>query len=93
MCTINSCKEEQGLFVVIHSEPAALVPLSLEDHQYRGENDYPLSPTPKSQNGCKNQNILQSFFYYTTQSRLDSLETEVTQLQKQIKRVTRLNKK
>ena len=32
-------------------------------------------------------------FYYTTQSRLDSLETEVTQLQKQIKRVTRLNKK
>ena len=32
-------------------------------------------------------------FYYTTQSRLDSLETEVTQLQKQIKRITRLNKK
>lgn len=32
-------------------------------------------------------------FYYTTQSRLDSLETEVTQLQKQIKRLTRLNKK
>ena len=32
-------------------------------------------------------------FYYTTQSRLDSLEVEVTQLQKQIKRVTRLNKK
>ena len=32
-------------------------------------------------------------FYYTTQSRLDSLETAVTQLQKQIKRLTRLNKK
>ena len=32
-------------------------------------------------------------FYYTTQSRLDSLETEVTQLQKQKKRITRLNKK
>ena len=32
-------------------------------------------------------------FYYTTQSRLDSLEIDVVQLQKQIKRVTRLNKK
>jgi len=28
-------------------------------------------------------------FYYTTQARLDSLEQEVTKLQKQVKRVTR----
>jgi hypothetical protein len=28
-------------------------------------------------------------FYYTTQSRLDSLEQEVSQLHKQIKRLTR----
>ena len=28
-------------------------------------------------------------FYYTTQSRLDNLETEVSQLQKQVKRIAR----
>ena len=28
-------------------------------------------------------------FYYTTQARLDSLEQEVTTLQKQVKRITR----
>ena len=32
-------------------------------------------------------------FYYTTQDRLTHLEEDVMQLQKQIKRVTRLNKK
>ena len=32
-------------------------------------------------------------FYYTTQIRLDSLEQEVTQVKKQIKRLTRLTKK
>tara|TARA_R100000008_G_scaffold83920_1_gene70076 strand:- start:4233 stop:4400 length:168 start_codon:yes stop_codon:yes gene_type:complete len=32
-------------------------------------------------------------FYYTTQSRLDSLETEVTKLQKQVKKIARQNKK
>ena len=32
-------------------------------------------------------------FYYTTQDRLIHLEEDVVQLQKQIKRVTRLNKK
>ena len=32
-------------------------------------------------------------FYYTTQSRLNSLETEVTKLQKQVKRVIRRNSK
>jgi hypothetical protein len=32
-------------------------------------------------------------FYYTTQTRLDSLEQEVTSLKKQIKRVTRKNNK
>ena len=32
-------------------------------------------------------------FYYTTQDRLTHLEEDVIQLQKQIKRVTRLNKK
>tara|TARA_Y100000004_G_C8842254_1_gene381035 strand:- start:431 stop:598 length:168 start_codon:yes stop_codon:yes gene_type:complete len=32
-------------------------------------------------------------FYYTTQDRLDSLETEVTQLKKQVKRAIRQNKK
>ena len=31
-------------------------------------------------------------FYYTTQSRLDILEQEVTQLQKQIKKIRRINK-
>jgi len=31
-------------------------------------------------------------FYYTTQTRLDSLEQEVTQVKKQIKRLTRKNK-
>ena len=30
-------------------------------------------------------------FYYTTQSRLDSLEQEVTTLKKQIKRIARKN--
>ena len=32
-------------------------------------------------------------FYYTTQNRLDSLETEVTNLQKQVKKITRQSKK
>ena len=32
-------------------------------------------------------------FYYSTQIRLDNLEEEVTVLQKQIKRIARLNKK
>ena len=32
-------------------------------------------------------------FYYTTQSRLDLLETEVTHLKKQVKRIARQNKK
>ena len=32
-------------------------------------------------------------FYYTTQSRLDSLEIEVVQLKKQVKRIARQNKK
>jgi uncharacterized protein HemX len=32
-------------------------------------------------------------FYYTTQSRLDSLESEVSQLQKQVKRIARKNNK
>lgn len=32
-------------------------------------------------------------FYYTTQNRLDSLETEVTKLQKQVKKITRQSKK
>ena len=32
-------------------------------------------------------------FYYTTQTRLDSLEQEVTSLKKQIKRVARKNNK
>ena len=32
-------------------------------------------------------------FYYSTQIRLDNLEKEVTTLQKQVKRLTRLNKK
>ena len=32
-------------------------------------------------------------FYYTTQDRLTNLEEDVIQLQKQIKRVVRLNKK
>ena len=32
-------------------------------------------------------------FYYTTQSRLDSLEQEVTSLKKQIKRIARKNTK
>jgi hypothetical protein len=32
-------------------------------------------------------------FYYTTQDRLTHLEEDVIQLQQQIKRVTRLNKK
>ena len=32
-------------------------------------------------------------FYYTTQTRLDSLEHEVTSLKKQIKRVARKNSK
>ena len=31
-------------------------------------------------------------FYYTTQSRLDNLEEEVSQVKKQIKRLTRKNK-
>jgi len=31
-------------------------------------------------------------FYYTTQSRLDNLEQEVSQVKKQIKRVIRRNK-
>tara|TARA_R110000824_G_scaffold78951_2_gene198987 strand:- start:1093 stop:1251 length:159 start_codon:yes stop_codon:yes gene_type:complete len=30
-------------------------------------------------------------FYYTTQIRLDSLEQEVTKLQKQVKRIARKN--
>tara|TARA_B100000287_G_scaffold86833_2_gene79480 strand:- start:936 stop:1094 length:159 start_codon:yes stop_codon:yes gene_type:complete len=34
-----------------------------------------------------------SGFYYTTQIRLDSLEQEVTKLQKQIKRIARKNSK
>ena len=32
-------------------------------------------------------------FYYTTQIRLDSLEQEVTKLQKQVKRIARKNTK
>jgi hypothetical protein len=32
-------------------------------------------------------------FYYTTQDRLDNLETEVTKLQKQVKRIARKNNK
>ena len=32
-------------------------------------------------------------FYYTTQTRLDSLEQEVTSLKKQIKRIARKNTK
>ena len=32
-------------------------------------------------------------FYYTTQDRLDNLETEVTKLQKQVKRIARKNTK
>ena len=32
-------------------------------------------------------------FYYTTQTRLDSLEQEVTSLKKQIKRMVRKNSK
>jgi hypothetical protein len=32
-------------------------------------------------------------FYYTTQARLDSLEQEVTQVKKQVKRVLRKNNK
>tara|TARA_R100001082_G_C4287564_1_gene126717 strand:- start:357 stop:515 length:159 start_codon:yes stop_codon:yes gene_type:complete len=32
-------------------------------------------------------------FYYTTQSRLDNLEQQVTKLQKQIKRIARKNTK
>ena len=32
-------------------------------------------------------------FYYTTQSRLDNLETEVSQHQKQVKRIARKNNK
>jgi hypothetical protein len=32
-------------------------------------------------------------FYYTTQARLDSLEQEVVQVKKQIKRITRKNNK
>ena len=32
-------------------------------------------------------------FYYTTQIRLDSLEQEVTKLQKQVKRIVRKNSK
>tara|TARA_R110000823_G_C15640651_1_gene469775 strand:- start:285 stop:443 length:159 start_codon:yes stop_codon:yes gene_type:complete len=32
-------------------------------------------------------------FYYTAQSRLDNLETEVVKLQKQVKRIVRQNKK
>ena len=31
-------------------------------------------------------------FYYTTQNRLDNLEQEVSQVKKQIKRITRRNK-
>ena len=32
-------------------------------------------------------------FYYTTQSRLDNLESEVTKVQKQVKRLLRVKKK
>jgi len=32
-------------------------------------------------------------FYYSTQIRLDNLEEEVTQLQKQVKRIARKNSK
>jgi len=32
-------------------------------------------------------------FYYTTQVRLDNLEQEITQVKKQIKRITRKNSK
>ena len=32
-------------------------------------------------------------FYYTTQARLDNLEQEVSQVKKQIKRLTRKNNK
>ena len=32
-------------------------------------------------------------FYYTTQSRLDNLEQQVTKLQKQVKRIARKNTK
>jgi hypothetical protein len=32
-------------------------------------------------------------YYYTTQDRLNHLEEDVTQLQKQVKRVNRVNKK
>jgi len=32
-------------------------------------------------------------FYYTTQSRLENLESEVTSLQKQVKRIARKNTK
>ena len=31
-------------------------------------------------------------FYYTTQDRLDSLETEMVKMQKQIKKIRKINK-
>tara|TARA_R100000008_G_scaffold21543_1_gene11317 strand:+ start:1220 stop:1387 length:168 start_codon:yes stop_codon:yes gene_type:complete len=36
--------------------------------------------------------VAASGFYYTTQTRIDNLEKEVVQLQKQVKRLTRLVK-